>query len=798
MSKKVQGFGPAKARIMAIGEAPGRNEEIEGKPFVGAAGNVARQAMLAAGINPNDVYWTNVCKYRPPENEIFKFFDKNGVPNDLVLEGMMELREEIEAVDPTVIILFGNYPLWAVGRKARWKRGTGYVGITDWRGSIIEGHRAIAPGRKCVVANHPAALLRQYSLLSVFDLDLKRAREQSLYPEIRRPERTLITDPQGEDREYWRDRLLGGDETELLTFDIEQTGSDLLCIGFTRRSDEAVTIRTRTASDIQWCRDILLSGRGLCAQNGIFDCSMLEYWHRFPGLIRNLRHDTMLASHAAYIELPKDLGFLCSIYTEQPCYWGNIDWNAVRADNSRADSIDFLTYNAIDTWVTHDVMQQQAADELQDPAVKATFEFEMSLLEPLWKMSLKGMNVSQERMKTLRAQCEVAIKENSEKLTILAGRDINVMSRDQVAKLLFDELGLHPVRLTETGKPSTDDKVLAELEIQAEGDSPAEKLRWAGVRYVRDIRENRALISKFTDIEFDPDGRMRCHYKPAGTTTGRLSSAKFFPTGRGANLQNIPRDQRVRSVFTADKGKLFFYNDLERAESLVVAKLTGDPLMLAHHAEGADAHRLLAVEFFKKPAEEVTKDERYIMKQTRHAGNYMEGWRTFQINVNKEAKETGLTITAAEAKKFIAFYRSRHPYLTAWWNDIRSQLDKTRTLYNLAPHRRPRKFYDRLDSILPTAVAYTPQSTVGDVLNIALLRCDRDEELTAYGCDLLVQVHDAIGGQCDEKYIEPCMRRFAELMKVDLTVPKTGEVFHIPVEIAFGPSWGEVKKWEVA
>lgn len=59
-----------------------------------------------------------------------------------------------------------------------------------------------------------------------------------------------------------------------------------------------------------------------------------------------------------------------------------------------------------------------------------------------------------------------------------------------------------------------------------------------------------------------------------------------------------------------------------------------------------------------------------------------------------------------------------------------------------------------------------------------------------------MQIHDAIGGQVPEANVEPAMSRIRQLMSVDLTVPNTGEVFAIPVEIAFGPSWGEVKVWK--
>ena len=781
---------------MVVGEAPGRQEELAREPFIGPAGELLRSRLLAVGINPSEVYFTNICKYRPPMNELRQWFDKkSGMPNMTVLEGMMELKEEIAAIQPNVIVALGNFPLWALTRKAKWKRtgdDYGYTGISDWRGSIIEGARGIADGCKVVAAYHPAAVLRKYPWLQTLHLDLERVRAQSLFPEIRRPNKTLIIDPQGSDREQWRDWLLSS-SSPFITFDIEQIGSDLLCIGFTADKDRAVTIRTRTAADIQWCRDILLSGKPLCGQNVIFDCAMLEYWNRFPKILDYVAHDTMLASHAAYIELPKDLGFLCSIYTEQPCYWTNVDWKAVRADKSKADSVDFLTYNAIDTWVTHDVAEQQLADELQDPKVRHTFEHEMSLVPVLWEMSKRGMKVDAKKMQTIRATCETIITEKSAQLNVLAGRSLNVMSNLQVAKLLFDELGLKPIKRGKPkngkpGTPSADDKTLAELDLQAT--TPMQK---GVISLIRDIRKNRSLISKFTEIEYDADGRMRCHYKPAGTTTGRLASAKFFPTGTGANLQNIPRDKRVRSVFVPDEGYTFFYNDLERAESLVVAMLTGDPTMLAHHQPGKDAHKLLASLLFDKDPEEVGEDERYMGKQTRHAGNYMEGWRTFMINVNKIANVTGVSITAAEAKFFIQRYRELHPYLAIWWRETEKELRKpAHRLYNLLG--RPRTFYDRLDNTLPTAIAYVPQSTIGDVLNVGLVRCARDEELRDYDCQLLVQVHDAIGGQVKTEYAERAMIRMAELMQVDLEVPKTGEHFSVPVELTLGPSWGECKK----
>lgn len=797
IGSKVPSSGPSNAKIMVVGEAPGRNEEVARRPFVGAAGELLRRTMLSAGIDESQVYFANLSKYRPPDNELKAWYDrKSGIPNNpKLLEGLLELKEEIASVNPTVIIALGNYPLKELTRKTRWSRTNGASGIGDWRGSIIEGVGAIASGRKVVAANHPAAVLRKYSLLPTLTLDLIRAREQSAFPDIRRPQKRIVLDPQGDEREMVRRRLL--DHGSYITFDIEMVGSNLLCVGFTSDKDESYVIRTKTGSDIRFVKDLLESGKPLCAQNAMFDVSMLEYWMSMR-IMQNIKHDTMLASHAAYIELPKDLGYLCSIYTEQPCYWTNVDWKGLKkkldvGDTSAVDSIDFLTYNAIDAWVTHDVMEQQQKDELLDKNVKATFDFEMSLLTPLWKMARKGIMVDSARMRAIEESCRVAIKEKGGRLEAIAGHPINIGSNAQVTKFLYSELALPPKRFTKADKPSADDFALADLDLTLPEGEKKE-----AVNLIRGIRKNTSLISKFTTIEYDKDGRMRCHYNPGGTTTGRLSSKKFFPTGTGANLQNIPRDKEVRKVFVPDKGKVFFYNDLERAESLVVAKLTGDPTMLAHHAPGTDAHRALASLLFNKPEEEITEEERYMGKQTRHAGNYMEGPLVFMRNVNKIAASTGVSINAKQAKYFIGMYRELHPYLTRWWTATGNEVRIKRILHNLAPHRRPRYFYDRVDQCLPTAIAYRPQSTVGDVLNIGLLAADTDPLLQELGVELLIQVHDAIGGQVPEANVQAAMARMAELMNIPIEVPSTGEIFTIPVEITIGPSWGECKKIKVA
>jgi uracil-DNA glycosylase len=817
----VPSVGPASARIMVVGEAPGANEESEKRPFVGPAGKMLRAFLNKAGIEPDSVFYTNLAKYRPPGNKIEKWFEKGGIPNDIVILGLVELEEEIKRIRPNVIVAAGNFPMWALTGKGEWNevaddsRARGYTGITKWRGSILPC--TMVEGVKVIPTFHPSYINQEgYEDHGTWLVDLQRVKKESAFPDIRRPIKRFRIDPNFRVREDFRHEVQHrlGDPSAILTFDIEYIGNRLICVGMTLNKDEPVVIPTRTPSDVNYCREILTSGIGLNAQNSMFDCSVLEWWYQMP-IIRNLRYDTMLSAHASNIELPKSLEYLCSIYTDQPYYKDMIDWKRVKKGQQRFE--DVYEYNAIDTWTQHEIMEEQIKWDLTDPQARAVFEFEMQLLNPLWVISKRGIRVDTDAIKSLGKQLHDEQIAYGMILNESAGRLINVMSNKDVAWLLFQKLGLKPLKINKTG-PACDDKTLAALLTKTQDDEQK-----TAITLVRDIRNRRSLISKFTDIELDDDGRLRGHYNPAGTDTGRLASKKFYPTGRGANQQNQPRDKRVRRVFLPDRGKKFGYADLERAESLVVAYITGDPEMLRVHQPGIDAHKELAVDLFHIGAprdwalENISDDERYLAKKTRHAGNYMQGPQRFMTEVNKDANKTGVSIDFSEAKHFIQTYRSIHPFLQRWWHETEREVYDTSALVNLVGRKRVfygcRRDANRGVANLPNAVAYVPQSTVGDVLNIGLLQlsgvacqyarktgivariAQHAQTLVDGGFEMLQQIHDAIGFQYYEEHEEPVLNAIKELMRVPLINPRDSEEFEIPVEIQVGPTWGDCVKW---
>lgn len=783
-------------------------EEREGLPFAGTSGETLAQMLASVGAKPEEIYYTNLCKYRPPSNKIRSWVDAAGMPNEQFLQGLLALKEEIAEVRPNVIIPLGNYPLKFLTGKGRWIKNAelkqfDYSGIGDYRGSILEGN-GLTGNAKCVPTYHPRAVLKQYELKHIARLDLRRALEQSQFPEIRRPHKHIVIEPQGADRVAWLDWLKSTPGTldptgrfqsgAFLSADIEYIGSRLLCLGATRHADVAVVFRTTTNAAVAEMRDLMLSGVPLCFQNGMFDCSILEWYYDIP-CVQYLRHDTMIGMHVAYTEFPKDLGFIGSIFTEQAVWWDKVDWKAVDKGHQTIEEV--MAYNAIDVWVTHDSMEKLLTDELKEPEFADEYEYEMSLVKPLWTVSKLGVRVDSAGMGSLKEE----LKEEASLMLaglqhINSGVAVNPKSGLQVRRLLFETLGLPKVgQLTKGGALKTDDQAMADLLPHCKA-----KVQTGAIKMIRKARENLDLISKFCNIELDDDGRMRCHYDPAKTVTSRLSSRKFYPTKRGANLQNIPRDGRVRKVFVADPGMFFGYADLKSAESMVVAHITGDKEMLRLHSAEymsglLDGHKYVASFLLEKAIEDITSDERYLGKKCRHALNYIMGWMRLMQNINKDADVTGVSINAKQAKMFIAKYLQLHPMLRPWWDDVAYKLRTTHKITTLLG--RARTFYGRPDQVLPEAVAFGPQGTVAKALNIGLLRAAADEELGDLGFQILLQVHDAIGYQAPVANTDAVNRRLVDLMRVDIPIQRRNVdpyYINIPVDVKIGGNWGEFDK----
>lgn len=806
--------GAESSRIMIVLDCPSYTDIREGQ-YIGGPDGVAFERLLSrAGLSRANVLITSVYNEATPSGSINWLFGKNGILRPEAagsyMLNLMRLKSEIEKYSPNVIVAMGDYALKLLTDKGHWvnrsvtdkKTGmsgvVGWTGMADWRGSILDT-TGIFAGRKVVACEPIQTIQKQWQLHPFWVNDMSRVLEQAAFPEVRRHPRKLIIDPPRHERDEL-ERLLF-ESPDPIAFDIEHYNGKLLCIGFCAYSAWSLTVSHTGPETADFYKRVLESGHALSAQNAMFDCGVLE-WHEGIRTFEHLTYDTILAAHAAHIELPKDLGTLCSLYTEEPCYWDKTDWSGL--GKSWAFS-DMLRYNCLDAWVTHEIRREQLIHDLTDKQARATFDFELSLLRPLWDISKRGINWSVDQVEKVRADAEAGLSAAQSVLDTLYPEfnGLNVSSSQQVAQLIYDKLGVEEA-LGKRGmsERSTNDMVLASITAIPKY---AKSQVTATISVVRKARKHKSMISKFagdgTDakgIQIDDDGRFRSTYVPSATDTGRLSAKIFFPTGRGANAQNQPRDKEVRRCFIPDPGYVIGYNDLERAESFVVAKITGDKIMLEHHLPGRNAHRLLGSTLYNKAPEELSDDEYYLSKKTRHAGNYMQGGITFMNNINKEAEKTGVVLDIKTAKKLINTYREMHVGLGRWWKAIEYEVKHTRRLHNL--FGRPRVFYGRVESELPAAVAFIPQSTVGDCMNYAILNLwnagivGKPESKV----QMLAQIHDALVYQYPDESPSANMallRTVREHMLVPITNPLDGEQFVINTMPSISSvSWGDCKE----
>jgi uracil-DNA glycosylase family 4 len=363
MPKFVGGEGSPNAKIMIIGEAPGSQEDLMGRPFVGPAGELLDQLLRDAGINRGMLYVTNISKYKLPNNN-FDGFDLVHNPKDKALE---VLWTEINTVNPNVIVALGSNVL---------RELTGKSKIANWRGSILQSVRGYP---KVVPTFRPAHLLYMrdsddesdneisgYWQKFIIAFDLQRAVKQSSFKEFRLPDRLLHVAKSSSDLYSFLQRHK---DRHYCAVDIEVIHSIPVCIALSFTRSEALSIPLLDQINGMKLCDIPTHDLAFCwnmidkvlndpkikilGQNYKFDQERLE---RICGITtHSLFCDTMMMSHTLYPELPKGLAFLCSFYTEEPYYK-----DEGKEFNPKKDKLDRLyLYNAKDAAVTMEVFEEQ-------------------------------------------------------------------------------------------------------------------------------------------------------------------------------------------------------------------------------------------------------------------------------------------------------------------------------------------------------------------------------------------------------------------------------------------------------
>lgn len=389
---------------------------------------------------------------------------------------------------------------------------------------------------------------------------------------------------------------------------------------------------------------------------------------------------------------------------------------------------------------------------------------EMPLQDVLKRMETTGVNVNTKFLASLSRRYGQEIGEIEERIYAAVGERFNINSTAKLREVLFDKLGLKPVRKTKTGY-STDVDVLTALSQQHE--VPRMLLVYRQL-----IKLKNTYVDAIPKLVNPDTGRVHTSYNQAVTSTGRLSSSD-------PNLQNIPirtsEGREIRKAFVSSgPGWVLLDADYSQIELRVLAHLSGDSELVSAFGEDADIHRLTAAKILGARPQDVSDEMRSRAKAVNFGIVYGMGARGLAQSIDVDVKV---------AKQFIDDYFSSYPGVKRYIDDtiararedgaVTTLLGRVRELPDInSSNGQAKAFSERI------AVNTPVQGTAADVIKMAMLDVDAEFRENNLKAKMILQVHDELLFDVPENELQTvteivrrCMEHALELdvaLKVDM------------------------------
>lgn len=800
----VHSSGPKNARIMLVGECPGKVETLKGEPFVGPAGRELDRILRVAGIDRRQCRVANTVPIEPPNGTIDYWLEigKGKVREEPAFTvGRELLIREIIDVNPNVVVALGNAALYAL---------TGHSGMKQWRGSLLKCKDI--PTQKVIATYHPSSFFYNMANRYYAYMDLARARADSAFPDLRLPKRNLIIEPSYETA---MDFMLECLEQERVGFDIEchKTRSDgdfqdweMSCFSLSIQGKGSICVPLlKQGYQNYWTLDheteIMLTLAKILedpsiiklGQNLMFDASFMLKKYKLK--IWPI-HDTMIAMRCICPELYSGLDTLCSIFTREPYYKDDGKQHSKILDFRK-----FWQYSAKDSDVLFEIFDQLWPQLAQGGMIQ-TYNQHIEVMQSLLFMFARGMACDTAAIELAKNALRAEQAELTRQFQMMVGKAVNPNSPAQLKQLFYEDMGFEPyVNRGKKGKASSvtvDD--IAMKRLKNKGCEAAD--------LVLKIRHASKLAGTYMEVTLDDDQRLRSDMKSFGAATGRKASSQTI-FGTGNNIQNQPPE--FKQFIIADPGYFFYEFDYSQAENRIVAVIAPEPIMIDAFRTGKDVHSLTGalisgmsyeeVKAANKAYEEAKKDGistapfcapigsrnkpwRFWGKSSNHAFNY--GFGPVQFSLKYEVPQ-------AEGAAIRAAYYRMYPGIVdyqRWVKETVCRPGGDRILTNCLG--RKRKFITDNEFAM---YAQIPQSTVADMIDrFGLIPMYRDQD--KFGpCEILNQVHDSIWFQISYmRYDVEVHARCLLALKESMLQPVTwkGELIEIPVEAKIGTSAGRL------
>ena len=525
-------------------------------------------------------------------------------------------------------------------------------------------------------------------------------------------------------------------------FDTETTSTnaldaELVGISLSVKENEAFYIpmpaeREATERRLQILRELFENEESeKVGQNMKYDITVLANY----GIeVRGPLFDTMIAHYVLQPELYHGMDYLAEIYLNyETIKIEELIGEKGRGQKNMRDvpptlACDYACEDADVTLKLKNILQQ----ELKREGIEELFyNIEMPLVPVLAYMERNGARIDTASLKETSTLFTKRLAEIEGQIYSLAGESFNIASPKQVGEILFGKLKIvDKPKKTKTGQYVTSEDVLAQLQN-----------RHPIVKNILQYRGLKKLLSTYVDalpeLVNPKTGKIHTSYNQTVTATGRLSSSN-------PNLQNIPiRDEdgkEVRKAFVPDEGCLFLSADYSQIELRIMAHLSGDKNMIEDFRSGYDIHAATAAKVYKKPIEEVTKDERRKAKVANFGIIY--GISVFglaeRMNVDRrEAKEL--------IENYFATYSGVQQYIEKCKQEAKEKgyvetiFHRKRYLPDINSHNAVVRGYAERN-----AVNAPIQGSAADIIKVAMVNIYRRMKAEGMRSTMILQVHDEL------------------------------------------------------
>ena len=621
----------------------------------------------------------------------------------------------------------------------------------------------------------------QLDLFAEFPADGKDTNENSSFESLKTVTHNYKLVENEEEMVKLRDYFL---TNEILSLDTETTSTsaidaELVGLSFAVKEFEAFYVpippeREKVLQIVNIFKSVYEDPKILkVGQNLKYD---LEVLRNYNVQLQGPMWDTMIAHYLIQPELRHNMDFMAEVYLNyKTIHIDELIGPKGKNQRSMRDLSPTLVYEyaAEDADVTLRLKNKLEAELKKFECEDLFYNIEMPLMPVLAEMEMNGVCLDTDSLKETSNILTARLKEIEHRIYELAGKSFNIASPKQVGTILFDELRIiEKPKKTKTGQYVTSEEVLQQLKNKHE--------------IVADILEYRGITKLLgTYIDSLPHlinprtGHIHTSFNQTVTATGRLSSSD-------PNLQNIPirgeDGKEIRKAFVPEPGCLFFSADYSQIELRVMAHLSNDKNMIEVFQEGKDLHAATAANIYKKPINEVTRDERTKSKRANFGIIY--GITVFGLAER-------LDIPRDEAKMLIDGYFATFPQVHDYMEKskevarqkgyVTTLFGRRRYLPDINSHNATvRGFAER------NAINAPIQGTAADIIKVAMIRIFERFKKEGIRSKMILQVHDELNFSVYPEEKEKVERIVIEEMQnaFPLSVP-------LVADSGFGQNWLE-------